>query len=449
MAISASLKSLLRGCQLDEFVKAVRDPEFRDRSLADIAREAAHQFAPVLYQEQYVAYVPHSLMTLAAALQAANFLPEPEKKLPLIQALWLAGSEEKIAAPLVSADAGGSGKGTVQDLSVALTENDFKKAQALAGCLLADPSTFASCRDLLVLTALRDIANMGHKFLYVAKTLELLETLPGADTASLIFPALHHLAVGASDTGYFSLLQTRFKDLEPEAAQFMKNEIPITEDEAKRLEHVLVYQYPGLIIENLAYELQQGVSADELFQVVLSAASQALTGAFKENWLYPVHGYNFAHEGWEYFRKVPDPLQKMNFLFMSALFVNKMAVKSMDPHKTVKFEEVDLAGQEESLAGLAKAVEESRPEIAGALAVKLLDKADFQELARILVRAASKNDSGVCAGHDLKLAVHALLDYPRMRAGLRAKLIPALAYFLAQVEKDYDLFNALTEKTAT
>ena len=80
----------------------------------------------------------------------------------------------------------------------------------------------------------------------------------------------------------------------------------------------------------------------------------------------------------------------MNYLFMAAMFVNKMAVKSMDAHKNVKFEEVDLSGSEVSLAGLEKAVEESQPEIAGALALNLLEKVKFSELAAALIRCAYK-----------------------------------------------------------
>ncbi len=443
--VSRKIRFLLRGCPLDEFVKMVHEIPLKDFPSQELAKEAFHQLAPILYQEQYVAYVPHALAVLVVSLQAARFLPDSEKQLPLIQALWLAGEEKKSPVfPEQDEAAYRNGNSTLQGLAEALAAKDFNRAYGIARHLLSADSTRDSCRSALILASLRDIANMGHKFLYMAKTMEFLEILPDAHTGKVILPALHHLVFGSSDTGYFSLLQTKLKNFEGGGTQFIKNEGLITEDEAKRLEHVLVYQYPGLIIENLVYELQQGISADEIFQVILSAASQALLGAFRESWLYPVHGYNFAHECWEGFRRMLDPGEKINFLFMAAMFVNKMAVKSMDPHKMIKFEEVNIAGHEESLAGLEKAVEASQPEVAGALAVKLLDKVDFTDLARTLMRTASKNDSGVCAGHDLKLAFHVLFDYSRMRIGLKFKPVAALAYFLAQVEKDYDLFKALS-----
>jgi len=115
----------------------------------------------------------------------------------------------------------------------------------------------------------------------------------------------------------------------------------------------------------------------------------------------------------------------------------------MDPHKAVYFAKADLAGHEKSPAGLEKAVAESRPEIAGAIAARLVDTIAYSELAASLARIASRNDSSIGAGHDLKLACHILSDYPEMRPCLRVKLIPALAYFLAEVAKDYDLYNAV------
>lgn len=428
---------------MEEFAAAIRDFPFDAYTPSQIVQEACHQLALSLYHTQYGTRLPRALMILTVAPRIAGFLPDSEKKIPLIQALWMAGGEDK--SPLFPEDQEKypDGKFTVPALQEAVTACDFPKAYAAAKQLLADPSTKIPCRDFLLTAGLWDITHLGHKFLYLAKTVEALEMLPQADAGKIIFPALHYLIIGTGDSEYFSLLQMKLKQSDPNLTGFMANQGLMAEEEAKRLEHVLVYQYPGLIIENLIYELQQGVSPEDLFQVVLSAASQAIIGGFGQSWIYPVHGYNFAHECRAAFRRVSEPAGKINFLFMSAMFVNKMAVKSMDPHKTVNFAEADLAGHEISPAGLEKAAAESRPEIAGAIALRLLETVPYSELAASLARIASRNDSGIGAGHDLKLACHVLSDYPDMRPCLRAKLIPALAYFLAEVAKDYDLYNAV------
>ncbi len=447
--VRKKIRILLSGFRLDDFVAAVRDFPFDDFPLHQIVQEAYHQIAPSLYHEQYGTRLPNAFMTLAAASQIPRFLPDSEKKIPLIQALWMAGGEDK-STPFAG-DAGNNPneKFTVRGLEEAIASRDFTKTYAAAKQLLAEPSTKIPCRDLLLTAGLRDIAHLGHKFLYLAKTVEVLEMLPQSDAGKIIFPALHYLIFGTGDSEYFPLLQMKLKQSELDSAGFMDNQGLMAEDEAKRLEQVLVYQYPGLIIEKLIYELQQGISPEDLFQVMLSAASQTIVGGFRQSWIYPVHGYDFAHECREAFRWISEPAEKINFLFMAAMFVNKMAVKSMDPHKNVNFGEVDLSDREISPAGLEKAVAESYPAIAGAIAARLLDTINYSDLAALLARLASRNDSGICVGQDLKLACHILSDYPGMRPCLRVKLIPALAYFLAEVAKDYDLFNALTEKTAT
>ena len=437
------IRALLSGCGLDDFAAAVRDFPFDACSPAQIVQEACHQLALSLYHHQYGTRLPRALMILTVAPRIAGFLPDAEKKIPLIQALWMAGGEDKSTPFLEEALSGEKNSHTVAGLAEAITARDFSKAYAAVKQLLAEPSTKIPCRDLLLTAGLWDITHLGHKFLYLAKTVEALETLPQADAGKIIFPALHYLVFGTGDSEYFSLLQMKLKQSDLNLPGFMANEGLMAEEEAKRLEHVLVYQYPGLIIENLIYELQQGVAPEDLFQVTLGAASQAIIGGFGQSWIYPVHGYNFAHECREAFRRVSSPAEKMNFLFMSAMFVNKMAVKSMDPHKAVNFAEVDLSEREVSPAGLEKAVAESRPEIAGAIAARLVDTIAYSELAASLARIASRNDSSIGAGHDLKLACHILSDYPEMRPCLRVKLIPALAYFLAEVAKDYDLYNSI------
>jgi hypothetical protein len=94
--------------------------------------------------------------------------------------------------------------------------------------------------------------------------------------------------------------------------------------------------------------------------------------------------------------------------------------------------------------GLEKAICESKPEIAASVALRLLEQTDLAGLGRVLIRTAAKNDGGICLGHDLKLCSHVLADYPRMHIPQRNKILKALAYFLAEIEKDYDFYNAFS-----
>jgi len=441
--LSKKLKACLHGCSLDDFTKHLREIHLSKTSPAEVVKEALSLLSLILYQNNYSHHVSCAFMTLIGAFQAGKFLEGKEQWLPVIQALWYAGQEDKSPAFNLPSPPAPQGKLDAQGLMAAVQIRNFDRAFEMVRLSLADKKDFLSVRDTLFSLAFKDIANLGNKFVHLMKCFEFLEMVPDGDRERILFPALHHLVLAPSDTEYFQLLKTKLGRLGVDVTQFLNNRGTLSDEEANRLERILVYQFPGLIIENLVYELKEGLSIDELFQVTLTAASQALLGAFRESWIFPIQGYHFAHEAWECFRRISSDLDKIYLVFMAALFVNKMAVESMDAHKVVKFEEADLSGWEISESGLEKAIADSKPQLAGAISLQLLEKKDFPKLSETLLRAAVKNDSGVCRGQDLPFCSHVLTDYPNMRIPHRTKLITALSYFLADIEKDYDLYHAV------
>ncbi len=443
LEIKQQLRRLLERCDLDEFVKIVCEARICDIPTEIIIKEAVAQLAPVIYRDAYPAQVPHSLMMLMSAFQAGKYLKRNQASAVAIQALWYAGQEDRSRPYPLPSLSQGKEKVDLAKLEDAFKSRDFEKIMNLVCVSLADKKDFLIVRDRLMSLALKDIANLGHKLIYLMKTVEYLEVARGVDYERVLFPAVHYLVCGPRDEEYFHLLDTKLKRLDIDPTEFLANQGILSDDESRRLERVIIYQFPALVIENFVYALKQGIAIDELFQVILAAASQSILGAYRESWIFPIHAYNFTHEAWECFKRTSHALDKIHLLFMAALLTNKMATESINPHKLLKWEAVYLSATEISVHGLASAIENSEPDSAAALVKSLIIEKPLAEIAEALFLSAAKNDGGICFGHDIKFCCHAIADYTRSRIPAREKFLIALSYFLAEIEKDYDLYNAL------
>lgn len=438
------LVTLAEGCEFDAFIKLLGELGIEKIPTQEMVWEVARYLTVRVHQDTYGPHLRHTFIAWITASQAIDHLEPHERLSPLIQALWYVGQEIKSEPFPVSSIPSDQGAVDEAKLREVAESRDFVRILSILRASCREKESFSRVRDQLLARGLRDIVHLGQKLIYLVKSLEFLEKTGVREAESILFPAVHYMVKGSEDQEYFRLLETKLGRLEGDATRFLSNTGTLPEDEAARLERILVYQYPALVIENYVHSLRQGTAPAELFQVTLAAASQAVLGVEPKYWVFPIHGFNFAHAAWQAFEWTTHERDKLHLIFMPALLVNRMAVESLNPHKAFGWEHVDLSGCEISTESLQKSIEESNPELACALTARLLeDEEPLSRLIRCLILSAAKNDGGICFGHDLKFCHHAAIDYARSTIPQRRKILLALAYFLAQVEKDYELYQAL------
>jgi len=425
----------------DLFVSEARRLHLQSSDSIQLAHSIALELAPTLYWEEYPGYLNHGMLGIMAAAQAENFIFPYRKNLAIIQSLWNASLEEKSAPYVFSQTSNGTGKVKLKEFRGALeTMDDELLHYALARSVGAEDYTVF--RDELLSWAMRDVYDIGHKLIYLVKTIEFIELTQSNEAARLLFPAVHYLRKAPEDREYALILEEKLAQLELPREEYLSNKDDLSREEADRLERVIVFHYPALIIENLVYELNDGISIGSLFEVILRAASQAILSAHPKHWVYAIHGYNFAHAARQAFQRTQRIEDRLFLPFIAALMVNKMAASSLNPHKGESlFLHVD---EDVSPGGLRDAIEASEPVRAGRIAYQLGEEGKaLSAIAQTLVNVAAQNDGSMAFGHDLKLAVHSVTDYQASRVAGRAKYLAGCAYFLAQIEKDYDLFREL------
>lgn len=439
----------LRPLSFDDFVRQIRETALSEPSPEKWVAAAAGEMAPSLYRGHYESFIPQSLMALAGALGASRLLDPAHRLLPVIQALWFASHGEKLPSyPLSGIPELGALPGPAE-LSAGIASGDFETVYAAARLSAENPGDFARVGEALISAALRDTGYQGQKLIYLEKSLELVEALGPAQAKTVLFPAIHFLAGGKPDQQYFDILTLKLAQAGGETGAWLENRAPLSREEAGRLARVLIYQYPAIIIENLKYELAQGIAMTDLFEVILWSAAEVLLGAYPEQGSAAAHGVHFAYAARDCFGRTSIPQDRISLLFMAALFLNKMAVQSLNPHKSLKLEEIDLSQGQISPEALCQAIERSDPRLAGALALRLCggEGEAAVRLAAAVVLSAAKNDGNVSGGHDLRLCAEILSDFGRLPASelaalRRAASLKALCYFLAQLDKDYDLYKA-------
>lgn len=442
--VKEKIRTLLRGCFLEDYIRLVREAQLRELDPAEVVREAVDELSLVLYRNRYDSHVPHSVMALAASLEVQPYLDEAERMVPVLEALWYAGEEEKLRSYYLPEASLGIADFSAEGLRAVFQSRDVISICAALREAGGSGDRFLAFRDALLAVAWRDLGCLGHKLLYAMKCVELMEMLEGADPVKFLFPAIHFLVHGPRETEYASLLENRIGQRGLPAPDFLPNTGKLSGEEIHRLERVVMFQYPALIIENFLHALEQGIAPEELFQVSLSAGGQLLVSAYAESWIFPVHGYNWAHAAWECFRRISLAGDRVMLPFMAALFVNKMAVESLNPHKTIRFDRRDPSIKA-SLSELDRAIRESKPEEACALVTDLAGQGNFSDLAQRIVQTAVQNDSSIAFGHDMKLCSHVLRDYSRVDPSVRTKTLTGLVYFLASLEKDYELYTKIQE----
>jgi len=412
-----------------------------------IVREAACGLGEMAIQDAYPTTVPHGLMGVISAWQAAQFVPPDERLKPIAQALWYATTEKK-HAPVrlgrIKASSFGSPSHRLRSFEVALARRYPRKAYALFQGFLGNSRQRYMIRDKVLLGALEDTSYVGHKLVAYAKAWQLGIAMGFKQTAPAFFPALHLTMLGKREHDISQHVRDGLAagkvDLKPYAQQ--RNDLD--QQKADALEHQILWDGDDAkLVEAIAGLMAEGYGVRSILDAVLVAAARAVVNAEPERWVPAVHGFNYTSECRFVTRSSRHP-QRLLAAYMAALVVRKMARQSTK----LKANRDALGGQKlpkstDAIGTLEHAITISNALEAARCARAALEREQNEALYAQLVLTAAMNDGTQATGHDMEMAANAIDAYAFSLSPNKAVLLEALAYFLAILPKGHTVHREL------
>lgn len=436
-----SLVRLVDNCELDQFVQFIKELKLNRFQAEDLWKSALATIAPLVWRDKYGSSLQHGYYALADLPRVWPHLNSGLKHVSIFMVLWQINSEE-IGSSFSGLEHGVDlASEQSLPLSTFLEQKNLEQSFGVIKQAI-HKAEFEELTEALLLASYRDIASLGSKLIASRMLWQVLDR-KFPETATHLFPWTHYLTHGPRDLEFANLVDLKVSQYGKDIQIFADNQLEFLPEEADRLERVILYQYPGLIIENFFYELDRGVSIDQILQLIFRASLQSYLTAYPEHWFYCVKGFLYAEAAWFGCKKIKSKEDQVKLLFMAALQVNKMAIESLDPlHKNQDPGE-PLVDATVHLDSLRIAIAEANEVLAGRLAEALACKMDIEGLKSFLAHATLMKDPGVLQGLGLSIAASLLDAYDHLALPGREKTFKVLARLLARTENDTALYSRL------
>jgi hypothetical protein len=417
-----------------------------------IVREAACALAEVLIEDEYSKTVPHGLMGLIGAWQAAQFVPTAERLKPLSQALWYAATETKhdaIRLDRIKASSYGSPSHRLRSFEHAIEKRHPRKAYAMFQGFIRNPKQRFIIRDRVLFEALEDMSYIGHKLISYAKAWQLGIALGFERVAPAFFPALHLSMVGRREHDISQHVRERLGPGAIDFAPYARQRKDLGRAEADALERQILWDDDdGALVETIAALLRDGFGVRSILDAVLVAAARSVVNADAERWILAVHGFNYTSECRFVTRSSRNP-RRLMAAFMAALFVRRMAGQSL-PKRSAQLKEnrdplagTTLPETTDPITTLNHAILISNAPEAARCVDAALERGRADELYAQLVLTCAMNDGTQAFGHDVKMAANAIDAYTFSLSPNKNVLLEALAWFLATLPKGHTVHREL------
>ena len=418
----------------------------KNTSLEDIVLETAAVTASRCYEKKYVAMFPHSLLGLEGAWSLTSFFYSKNRLLPLAQMMWYAMVEARSEEVDIQTLLGTPPTFDILNLETFkkfYLERNFEKAFPLLVFLMRSPQGRKEVFPFLISHVLSDEAQLGHKLIYLVKTWQFCEALNWRQYHLYWFPVIHAILKIPPQTETYTAVESYFNQ---NAESFLKRPAAfheISEGIYHELKESLYHDEKSVTLEKLSQKIHEGYTVASLFEGLKLASCELMIGTDFRHWMASIHAFHMV----QCLSEVLDECEfsdQIKALFMSALFVKKMAILSK-PYEA------------SSVASLKTVDEKNAPHFflehaimkgdisraLGALEFMIEENKITTAILELLAFVASKNTYSILYGHDIKYAYACLKSYTTSTHPLKPLYLRALVKLLAAQPKEPMIYNAL------
>lgn len=455
------LQSTLRKREPLELAASLLELYRSSGSLSEFVAQCAAAVALTLYREEYPRFVPHSLMGFIGALQLSRLVRPEDHALSgshpsslrigfraLAQALWY-HAQEGVREPYEwtgrAVELPPDRESLEERLEVHLGEKRFEEFFSLILAGLEGEQRREAVLSWLLRTAGRDLFNLGHKHLYLAKSVALLDYLRWERPEVYLFPAVHYLMFGPEDRRAEGQLEQRLTHYGLRLKDRSFDRFDLSIEETLQIRDSITGDSAEGVLDTLLGAFEYGVAPGALAEALLVTAAHLVLAIPYERWIFSVHGFNYTetvratldyHRGAEQQRML-----LLNGLFLKQVVEMAAPVEVREPFFTARPEAARPLPTD-----LEEAIDLSIPADAMAVVDWLYQHGQLSpERLEALALAAIKSDGNLHFGHDMKFAYAALEAFQSSSTPLRESFLLALAKFLAESEKSRQFDHALAK----
>ncbi len=370
---------------------------------------------------------PHGLATLAAVAALQVALDPVDVPLAVLQALALASSEKKLAAPqrpgpLVAGEVSHLGRSAL----LAARAGSAEEAEYLLLGIVEEGWERRMAGDVLFRAALEDLGDAGHKLLMSVQLWRLARALGFRDARTILRPAVQYLMKGERNRKPYeaamAVLGKEWVDLDSLASGGR----PLDDAGRTRLATLLASSSDEACVASVLALLRDGYAAASLAEGIGIEAAKRLLAAEGYH-LELAHGLLYARAA-RFVLEFSRSSERLTAVFQAAL-----RVRSPAPHlPSVAVPEP--SDEDDSLRRIRADLASRRPrEAAAHVRVHLVRGHAAKPLLAVLARAASLDSSLANQGHNLLLADACVDEYAVTKA---PEFLMALAKSVAASPKD-------------
>lgn len=391
----------------------------------EILRTAARTLAP-LY-DPASGLPPHGLASLSAAACLQGSMDARDAPLAVLQAVALAASERKLAAPQRPAPAV-SGEVTHLGRSAILAARagSAADAESLFLGIVEEGWERRMAGDVLLRASLEDCGESGHKLTISVKAWQLARALGFRDARTVVRPAVQYLLRGERHRRLYeatlSALGREWVDLD----SLVSGGRPLDEDGRMRLATLLAAATDEACVRALLALLREGYAATSVAEGVGVEAAKRLLAAEGYH-VELVHVLLFARAA-RFALEFSRTSERLYALFEAAL-----RVRSPAPHLA----SVAVAEAKDEAAARQRIAEDLRNRRSREAAVCVRNYLSrgyaANPLVAILAQSASLDSSLANQGHNLLLAEACASEYAATKA---PEFLMALAKSVSSSPKD-------------
>ncbi len=441
--LSQRIEALLGLKAPEEFLSSILSL-LSDHSHEDIVRQSCFVLCSTLYKDTYPKFVHHGFMGLIAAIQSRAYIKNDTlRNLPLIQALRYASLESHNAKVSLQEPLNHLlSFNTVKDsLDHSIHEQDVQKAYSLIISLMNQESERTQLLNYLLNISLRDLFNLGHKSIYLLKSMELCKKPGWTDCHPILFPAIHYLILAPSDRVLDQVI-TEYMDQNKINYNILDQSDGLTDQQGVSLlrKAILTGDHKD-ILNGIHHLLSEGISYSSLLNGLQLIAGDIVYRSHPKYWLYPLHGFNYVSTIQSTKELLCTEL-KLYSLYMTALYLNWMKGKARLTKDQCNLS-VDIDPVKGDVSDLGMAMEDSKVELACNLVTYLWEQGDLESLYSSLVIQAAKTDGRIYFAHDLKYTyatIRAVEEGPHEN---QLNLLLSLVKFLSAGKKSRGLYDLL------
>ncbi len=442
--MSDFLDKLFHTTKIKEFVPLFKEAEERFETPEAFLGEVAAYLPTRLYHHYYDDSVPHSFFGLISASllsQAAG--SEDGRWKPFAQQSWFATKEKKrqsLDPGAVSANQEGDLETRWKHFEEASDAGNFQEALSWAKGLLGGEEDRTFFRQKSLQHALDDTFQGSHKFLYLFQSWHLAESLGWNQSEEILCPALHFLVVAPKDRALSEQVRNFSRG---SLSSLLGNKGSLSSDHYLQAEKALLF---GGSMQDALSALtalaKAGAGLDAVYEVLLVAASQALSNSRAGDWIWPMRAFHLCYSLQQW--SALDAEKKTYAVTVAAAVVHQASKQSREMDHNRQVDELARELCPVDPLGVLRTVVSHTDPYASATAVIAalgMGTAKKEDLFQALSSLAVKNDGDNCYGHDI-LFVHEVKDcYQRFQLKEKDTLPIAAGFFLGRTTKTYELFG--------